>query len=253
MNAGEVLDDLRVLGVAAERDQRHPQVVLDEEQHRLARLAGQLQPIDARPWPSARSRARGRRRATCRRRAAAAPAPAAPAGCSSSEHVAEALPVRLVGVREPLEVADRQQRVLVDRVLVVEVADHPPRDRLEFREHTAEQPAVVHLRQPRVEPVPRLEQRDAAPRDRAPPERSRRHDSDRRAAGCTRASLRRPRCRRRSPPETRQSTTPGSAPPGSDRGSGCRRATVRGSGRPAPAPSSCAHSSDRLTMRAWRK
>ena len=43
---GEVLDDVRILGVAAERDERHAQVMLDQEQHRLARLAGQLQAVD---------------------------------------------------------------------------------------------------------------------------------------------------------------------------------------------------------------
>ena len=58
---------------------------------------------------------------------------------------------------QPLEVADRQQRVLVDRVLVVEVAHHAAGDRLELGKHLAEQPEVVHLRQPRVEPGPRLE------------------------------------------------------------------------------------------------
>ena len=42
----EVLDDLRILGVATKRDQRHAQVMLDQEQHRLARLADELQTID---------------------------------------------------------------------------------------------------------------------------------------------------------------------------------------------------------------
>ena len=86
---GELLDDVRVLGVAAERDQRHPEVVADEEQHRVARLAGDLQPGQARPRPCARSRPRDRRRATCRRRAAAATAPAAPGAGSPASTFAK--------------------------------------------------------------------------------------------------------------------------------------------------------------------
>ena len=71
-----------------------------------------------------------------------------------------ALP-RLGGRRrrgEPLEVADREERVLVDGVLVVEVAHDAARDRAELREHPAEQPAVVHLRQPRVQAGARLQE-----------------------------------------------------------------------------------------------
>ena len=41
---------------------------------------------------------------------------------------------------QPLEVADRQQRVLVDRVLVIEVAHHAAADRLELGKHLPEQP-----------------------------------------------------------------------------------------------------------------
>ena len=48
--------------------------------------------------------------------------------------------------------------MLVDGVLVVEVAHHPARDRSELGEHAAEQPAVVHLRQPRVQAGARLQE-----------------------------------------------------------------------------------------------
>ena len=41
---------------------------------------------------------------------------------------------------------------------MVEVAHHAPRDRLEFREHASEQSAVVHLGQPVVETLARLEE-----------------------------------------------------------------------------------------------
>ena len=69
---------------------------------------------------------------------------------------------RASACREPLEVADRQQRVLVDRVLVIEVADDAAVDRLELGEDPAEQPAIVHLREPRVEARPRLQELAAA-------------------------------------------------------------------------------------------
>ena len=125
---------------------------------RLARVAGELQPIDhlarhAHAFdrvvvvaPLADVVQQQRQHQQLR----APPARAARCGTAAGR--------ASVGRRQPFEVADRQQRVLVDRVLVVEVAHHAPRDRLELREHAPEQPAVVHLRQARVEPGPRLEQ-----------------------------------------------------------------------------------------------
>ena len=47
--------------------------------------------------------------------------------------------------------------MLVDRVLVIEVANHPATDGLELGKHLPEQPDVVHFRQPRVEARPRPE------------------------------------------------------------------------------------------------
>ncbi len=52
---------------------------------------------------------------------------------------------------QALEVLDRQQRVLVDGVLVEEVAHHAARDGLERRKHTPEDAAIVHLREARVQ------------------------------------------------------------------------------------------------------
>ena len=126
----------------------------------------------------------------------------------------------------PLEIADRQQRVLVDRVLVVEVAHHAPRDRLELREHAAEQAAVVHLRQPRVEPLPRLQQTQ----QRRAVARLREEvvgaiaidvllDAGQRFLGDFGAGV--DRRLKRADPRRRDC-----APPGSDRESGCRRARV---------------------------
>ena len=55
-------------------------------------------------------------------------------------------------VDQALEVSDREERVLVDRVLVIEVAHDAAIDRLEFGNDLAEQSRVVHLRQPLVQP-----------------------------------------------------------------------------------------------------
>ncbi len=66
--------------------------------------------------------------------------------------------------RERLEISDREQRVLVDGVLVIEVAHHARENRLELRKHPPEQAAVVHFRQPRVEARPRLEKLQQASR-----------------------------------------------------------------------------------------
>ena len=49
--------------------------------------------------------------------------------------------------------------MLVNGVFVIEVADHPGADPLKFRKYAAEQSPVVHLRQPRVESGPRLQER----------------------------------------------------------------------------------------------
>ena len=51
---------------------------------------------------------------------------------------------------QPLDAAHGQQRVLVDGVLVVEVADHPAADAPEAGDQALEQPAVVHRAQGRV-------------------------------------------------------------------------------------------------------
>ncbi len=75
------------------------------------------------------------------------------------EQRAEALAARDGARREALEPADRQQRVLVDGVLVVEVAHDATEDRLELGKHPSEQSAVVHLRQPRVKSRARLQKR----------------------------------------------------------------------------------------------
>ena len=214
---GELLDDVGILGIAPKRGERHPQVVANQEENDLALFVGHLQPLEHMLRPSARSRARDRRRATCPRRERAARARAARAPAGRRESIGTAADRRSSVVIEPLEVPDRQQRVLVDRVLVIEVAHHPPGDRLELREHAAEQPAIVHLREPRVETGARLRGTAAAPRGPARRRRSRPRDSDRRAAGCTTAPLRTLRCPRRAPPGTRRAMTRDCAPPARDR------------------------------------
>ena len=69
----------------------------------------------------------------------------------------EAAPARRRGRGQRLEVANREQRVLVDRVLVIEVAHDARENRLELRKHPSEQAAVVHFRQPRVQSRARLQ------------------------------------------------------------------------------------------------
>jgi hypothetical protein len=58
-------------------------------------------------------------------------------------------------VEQRLDVADGQQRVLVDGVLVVEVADHAAVDFRELGEDARQQTAVVHLGEARVQALPR--------------------------------------------------------------------------------------------------
>ena len=63
-----------------------------------------------------------------------------------------------VGIGQVRQVADGHEGVLVDRVLVIEVADDPAVDLPELGEHAPEQPVLVHLRQPVVEAGPRLQE-----------------------------------------------------------------------------------------------
>ena len=65
---------------------------------------------------------------------------------------------RLLGLDQPLDAADGEQRVLVDRVLVEEVADDAAGDGAELREQPLEQPAVVKLGEAGVEPRARAQQ-----------------------------------------------------------------------------------------------
>ncbi len=46
MNAEKSLTMSGILGVAPERDERHPEVMADQEQHRLARIVVELQTFD---------------------------------------------------------------------------------------------------------------------------------------------------------------------------------------------------------------
>jgi hypothetical protein len=145
---GEVSDNLRILRVAAEGHLRHAQVLANQEQNGFALGLGQPQLIEkAFGEPDAFDRVifflpladvvqQQREDQQLRRREIA-------------QQRREPLPFGR-RVRQPLEVADRQQRVLVNGVLVVEVAHDAARDRLKRRNHPAEQRAVVHLRQARV-------------------------------------------------------------------------------------------------------
>ena len=63
----------------------------------------------------------------------------------------------LAGIPQRFDAANRQQRVLVDRVFVVEVADDAAVNPRELRKDTVEQPAVVHLGEAGVEAGTRVE------------------------------------------------------------------------------------------------
>ena len=126
--------DLGILRVAQEGDARHRQVMLDQEGHRLPRLRRQLQPLHHRLGHDARSRQRDPPRATCRRRDRAAPGRSSSGACTSPSIAAKRSRAGDFGGAQRLDVADRQQRVLVDRVAMVEVADHAGVDLGELRE-----------------------------------------------------------------------------------------------------------------------
>ena len=131
---GELPDDLGILGVAAERD------------HATSAGGCAIRNSTSRARLGRRARAA---RTCCARHphalggvvlvapfadvvAAAAPAPAARAPRDRASSAAKRSRLGVAGVGEPLEVPDGQQRVLVDRVLVVEVAHHAAGDRLEL-------------------------------------------------------------------------------------------------------------------------
>ena len=126
----ELTDDLRVLGIATEGDLGHPEMTGDEELDELRGLGVELEGLEHLPRhanalggvvlvaPLADVVQQQREDEQLRR-------------LQIPEERRKAL-APLVRHREPLEISDRQQRVLVDRVLVVEVAHHAVRDRLEL-------------------------------------------------------------------------------------------------------------------------
>ena len=153
---GELLDDVRIVEVAAERNLRHQQVIADQELDRPARIGRQLEPVEHAlreldallhvlgVAPLADVVKEQRKREKLRR-------------VQLLENRVEALLARVGRVPQRFHAADRQQRVLVDGVLVVEVADDAPVNARELRKDAVEQPAIVHLGEPRVESRPRVE------------------------------------------------------------------------------------------------
>ena len=59
---------------------------------------------------------------------------------------------------EPLDVPHRQQRVLVDRILMIKIARHFARDFVELEEDSPKQTAVAHLAQARRQARPRVQE-----------------------------------------------------------------------------------------------
>ena len=152
----ELRDDVRVVEIAPEGDLRHREMVADEELV-VCRASAAISRRSSAVLPSARSpRMIGlggladvvqdqRQRQHFRRP-------------QLLEQPPEALAPGSLRVPQRLDSADGQQRVLVHRVLVVEVTNHPAVDALELRQDAVEQPAVVHLREPGVQPGTRMEQ-----------------------------------------------------------------------------------------------
>jgi hypothetical protein len=162
-DAGEAPGDIRILRVAPEGGMRHHQMVADQERDGVARLGGQLQPIKhplRQPHalqrmllvlPLADVVVEQRQREQLRR-------------VQLAENAAEARAAGGGRLEQRLDVAEGEERVLVNRVLVVEVANHPAVDQIELGEDPAELTAVVHLRQACVEPRPGPQQvADAIP------------------------------------------------------------------------------------------
>ena len=140
----KLFDDFGILGIATERDERHLQMVPDQEQHGVARVGGNLQPIER----------LGRHPHAFERMLVVAPLAHVVKKQREHEQLGRGQTGRdrlepLAGLfpcaHEPLEVPNREQRVLVDCVLVVEVAHDPPGHGLELGKQPPEQPAVVHL------------------------------------------------------------------------------------------------------------
>ena len=145
-----------IVEVAAERDLRHQQVIPDQELDRPARVGRELEPVEhalreldallhvlgVAPLADVVEQQRERQQL---------------GRVQLLENRVEALLARVGRIPERFHAADREQRVLVDRVLVVEVADDAPVDAGELREDAIEQPAVVHLGQARVEARARIE------------------------------------------------------------------------------------------------
>src|SRR5205085_782020 len=79
-------------------------------------------------------------------------------GMELDQETGESSPAGHGQVDERFEIAQRQQRVLVDGVLVIKVANHARVNPLELRKDPAEQSAVVHLGETRVQPAPNAEE-----------------------------------------------------------------------------------------------
>ena len=154
---GELPDDGRILRVAPEGGLGHLQVLANEELHGRALVGRELHPVEhplreaqallrvVRFAPLADVVKEERQREQLRR-------------AHLVQNRAEPVLADRLGVEQRLQSADGEQRVLVDGVLVVEVANHAAVHLLEFRKDAREEPAVVHLRETRVQAAPGTEQ-----------------------------------------------------------------------------------------------
>ena len=154
---GKARRHLWILCVAAERDLRHLQVFADQELDRFPFVVGQLQSVQG---------ALGQAHALLR---VIGFAPFADVvkeqrereqlrGVQLLENRSETAAATGSRLEQRLDVPNRQECVLVDRVLVVEVADHATVNLRELGKHSVQQTAIVHLRQSVVEAGTRGEQ-----------------------------------------------------------------------------------------------
>ncbi len=120
------------------------QVIPDQEQHCISRVSSNLQPLER----------LGRHAHAFERMLVVAPLAHVVEKQCQHEQLGrlktgrdrlEPLAGRFLSAHEPFEVPNREQCVLVDCVLVVEVAHHSPGHRVELGKHAPEESAIVHL------------------------------------------------------------------------------------------------------------
>ena len=154
---GEPCEDIRVPGVATERDPRHLAMMADEEPQGLGRGRRQLQAIDGglrEPQALARVTVIAARPDVVEeqreRQQLGRP--------QLLEQAGEAGPRRAARISQHLDAADRQHGMRTGRMATVRIRCRTAVNRLQFGEEPLEQAAFGHLEQPRRHARPRVQQ-----------------------------------------------------------------------------------------------